>query len=385
MMAERTTKRRQRRITVEEIEEVERIRMSTLDPLGETDGIEEVPAPSPRLLPLQSAYSFGLEWKPPDFIVEPFLCSGTLFGLTAGTGTGKTGLMLSLALAVASGRSEVLGLPSRKGRVVFVTIENPAHVRGRMVVTARFFDIRIGKLGNQFIIIRGRCSPEDLLFSLQQVTLHGHEISLVIIDGFSAMFDGKDLNSGVEGGEFLRRLRPITELRGAPAVLVAMHPGKGAGNDELVPVGSGMLLNELDANLVLRRNSVEKCVDLHWAGKIRGLDFAPISFVHELATSPLILDSEDRPIQMPVMRRHVPSKPSPVALTDTRPASPPALLKAMITHPEGPQRTWAADVGCSQAMVGKHLKRLEQDHFAASEKGHWTITEKGREEAQKWA
>ena len=40
-------------------------------------------------------------------------------------------------------------------------------------------------------------------------------------------------------GDFMRRLRPATQIEGLPAVLVAAHPVKNAADDNLVPYGSG--------------------------------------------------------------------------------------------------------------------------------------------------
>ena len=52
------------------------------------------------------------------------------------------------------------------------------------------------------------------------------------------------------------------------------HPTKNPDMDNLLPRGGGAFLNEMDGNLVaIKNNSV---VTVHWHGKFRGPDFAPI-------------------------------------------------------------------------------------------------------------
>jgi hypothetical protein len=83
----------------------------------------------------------------------------------------------------------------------------------------------------------------------------------------------------------MRRLRPLTKIGGLPTVVVAAHPIKNAAEDNLLPYGSGAILNEVDGNLTLWKQPATGFVSLHWQGKLRGIDFEPVMFRFEEASS----------------------------------------------------------------------------------------------------
>jgi hypothetical protein len=66
------------------------------------------------------------------------------------------------------------------------------------------------------------------------------------------------------------------ELDGGPCVLVNCHPPKNAADDNLIPRGGGAFIAEVDGNLTACKGG--QIVTVHWQGKFRGPDFAPISF-----------------------------------------------------------------------------------------------------------
>ena len=150
-------------------------------------------------------------------------------------------------------------------------------------------------------VIDDRRKPEDIEAVLRTVE-HNGDFRLIIVDTFAALFDGSDVNDNVQAGEFVRRLRPLTRLRGLPAVLIAAHPVKNASEDNLLPYGGGAILNEVDGNLTLWKKPDTGLVNLHWQGKLRGLEFKPRSFRFELVTSPDLLDAKGREVQLPVLR-----------------------------------------------------------------------------------
>jgi hypothetical protein len=79
---------------------------------------------------------FCAEYEPVAYAVEPFISSSSLYTLTARTGAGKTALLIILALAIATGRSELLGSKVEKSRVAYIVAENPDNFRMRLMVTA---------------------------------------------------------------------------------------------------------------------------------------------------------------------------------------------------------------------------------------------------------
>jgi len=127
----------------------------------------------------------------------------------------------------------------------------------------------------------------------------GRPHALILADTLQAFFDGKNSNNNAELVDFLCRVRPMTKVRGNPAVIVSAHPVKSAGDDNLVPYGAGAILNEIDGNFTLARHG--KRVELHWQGKLRGLDFHPLSFQIETVCTRDVLDSKGRQIPLPVM------------------------------------------------------------------------------------
>jgi hypothetical protein len=81
-------------------------------------------------------------------------------------------------------------------------------------------------------------------------------------------------------------------MPGEPCVVVACHPVKNANDDSLIPRGGGAFLNEMDGNLTAKPASGS--VEIHWQGKIRGPDFAPISFLLKSVTHERLKDSKGR-------------------------------------------------------------------------------------------
>src|SRR3990167_3835769 len=115
-----------------------------------------------------------------------------------------------------------------------------------------------------------------------EATAGGHDLALVVVDTSAATFEGDDENSNVHAIEHAKRMRSLTLLRGGPTVLVLTHPTKRATADDLIPRGGGAFLAEIDGNLCARKS--DSAVEVHWAGKFRGMDFAPMMF--QLSTVP---------------------------------------------------------------------------------------------------
>jgi hypothetical protein len=118
--------------------------------------------------------------------------------------------------------------------------------------------------------------------------------SLVIVDTSAAFFEGDDENSNAQQGAHARRLRNLVTLSGGPTVIIAAHPPKNAGDDNLQPRGGGAFIAEVDGNLTAKRDDVG--VELHWQGKFRGPDFAPNSFVLRGVTHHSLKDTQGRSI-----------------------------------------------------------------------------------------
>jgi hypothetical protein len=66
----------------------------------------------------------------------------------------------------------------------------------------------------------------------------------------------------------------IEEIPGRPTVIANVHPVKNAAPDNLIPAGGGNFLNQVDGNLTAAKN--DNTTELHWQGKFRGVEFAPM-------------------------------------------------------------------------------------------------------------
>jgi hypothetical protein len=165
-------------------------------------------------------------------------------------------------------------------------------------------------------------------------------------------------------------------------VLVLCHPVKNAAADNLVPLGAGAFLNEVDANLTVAVEGAS--AELHWQGKIRGQDFAPMYFQLDSVTHERLVTSTGKRMYT-VVARHV-SKDAregmeKVALQDAQ-----KLLADLQADPKATQRDRSKSLGWTfkdgftpdHPKVGRLLKLLQRDRLAVKEMGRWMITEKGK-------
>ena len=315
--------------------------------------------PGPQFV---SAESFCKGYEPVSYAVEPFVRSGSIYTLTAKTGAGKTGLVVATAMALVSGAGEkIIGREVTKGRVAIIAAENPDDLRMRIMVAAYVLNIDLSAIGGRFVILDKRTSPEDLLSKLKALSADEYgSFTLIMIDTLAAFFDGDNINDPVQGGNFMRRLRPLTTLQGRPSVIVAAHPVKNAADDNLVPYGAGAILNEVDGNLTLCRAG--ETTILHWQGKLRGVEFIPTPFRFEIIGSPDVLDVKGRQVQLPVLRpcaeADVEKKQAADVDRDT------AVLRAMLESPGATVRALAEASGVSKSAVSRSLQSLKAEKLA---------------------
>jgi hypothetical protein len=183
----------------------------------------------------------------------------------------------------------------------------------------------------------------------------------------------------VQVGEFMRRLRPLTQLESHPSVLVAAHPVKNAAEDNLVPYGGGAILNEVDGNLTLSKTA-GGAIKMHWQGKLRGVEFDPLFFRIDPVSAPHVVDAKGREIQLPVMRpaSEIDAERREEAEVD----SDRALLKAMMAEPNASQAAWGIAIGKSKQIVNKKLQKLKSEKLVDVVLSKWSLTEKGRKAAE---
>ena len=340
---------------------------------------DDVPSPSHPVsadpVRFKTAGVFCGEYVPLSYAVEPLVRAGSLYTLTARTGAGKTAWIIICALAVAMGRSDILGIEVERGRVALMTFENPDDVRMRLLIAAWVFHIDMTELSQWLIVLDRRGTPEEITEELRRHSEQG-QFRIAFIDTFAAFFDGDDVNNNVQAGNFMRRMRPMTQLPGLPAVLVAAHPVKNAAEDNLLPYGGGAILNEVDANLSLWRTPGTPVSTLHWQGKIRGLEFDPIPYRVETASSPDVLDAKGRQVVLPYFAQ--------AAVEDAEQRSrnegdiDAKILRILLAEPRTSQGDLATKIGRSKSSINGKLKTLSRHGMLDESLGIYTVTSKGK-------
>jgi hypothetical protein len=325
------------------------------------------------VIALKTAATFVGEYEPIAYLIDRIVASSKLYTLTARTGSGKTGFNVVAALAVAANRPEMLGRKVERGRVAYIACENAEDARMRLAVTAFAYGIDLDALGSRMIVHDDREKPERIVHALRLDAAKNGPFALILVDTFAAIFDGKDVNNPVEAGEFMRRLRPLTQIPGRPAVVVSAHPVKNATESALVPYGAGAIVNEIDGNLTLWNEGAIST--LHWQRKLRGLDFEPAPFRFELLDCPTILDIHGRRVKLPVMMpcsaEAVEEKQKDEAQKDR------ALLQAMVDEPDATQERWGEMIGQRKGRVNGRLRKLERQKLVRSVTGKWLVTTEG--------
>ena len=156
----------------------------------------------PKPVEFKTLAAFAAEYVPLDYTVEPIIRGGSLYTLTAKTGAGKTALMVVKALAIATGRRDLLSLDVAKGRVAYLTAENPDDTRMRFMIACYLLNIDFAEIADRVVILDRREKPEDVAAGLMKLA-EQEPFALIQLDTLAAFFDGKDINNPVEGGEFL--------------------------------------------------------------------------------------------------------------------------------------------------------------------------------------
>jgi archaellum biogenesis ATPase FlaH len=346
--------------------------------------------------------------EPLRYAIDGVVRRGRIYTLTGPTNAGKTAWSTMAALAVATGRSDILNLEVERGRVVYLAIENPDDTVSRFAIAQRFYRISDATLRNRLFIVTTKATPEAVFAALENLSRSGR-FALVVVDTLAAYFDGTDMNDNVAAGNFMRRLRALTTVLGNPAVVVPAHPIKAAAQGSLVPYGGGAIVNEVDGNLTLWRRG-DAC-RLHWQTKLRGPNFEPVLFrflnfrCDEVRDArgrrvimPLLVPDAERPAAVLALPAPVRAQPrshreqqrlqegaaplrlrdqsqdrqrsarSDVARRDRR------LLRAMIADPDGTQADWAAATGVAKSNVNRRLTRLKGEGLVQGAGRTWTVT-----------
>jgi RecA-family ATPase len=240
------------------------------------------------LISIKSSAEFVAAFVPPDYLIDGLIQESFLYSFTGATGAGKTTITLRLAASVARG-TKFCGRETKKRRVLYLAAENPIDVRMRWIALADHMGFDADTIEVYFIedVFRISQMKPALKAAAERV---GGDFGLVVVDTGPVFYEGDDENSRKQQGDHAVLLRDlITLIPGMPTVLVNCHPTKGANNDQLLPAGGGNFLNQVDGNLTCFKS--ESTTEMHWQGKFRGVDFAPIFFLLKTVKHPSLVTS----------------------------------------------------------------------------------------------
>jgi hypothetical protein len=345
------------------------------------DETQNIATPKPPLI--VSSANFLKDFIPPDYLFDGILQRHFIYSMTALTGNGKTAVALMLAVHVALGRP-IGERFVEQGRVLYFAGENPDDIRMRWLASAKTLGFDPDTIDVHFLPGTPRLSKAVARIRAE-VEVIG-PVALVVIDTSAAYFEGDDENGNVEMGKHARFLRELVTLPGEPCVLVACHPVKNAGPDNLLPRGGGAFLNEMDGNLTCAKT--ETVVKVHTQGKFRGPEWAPLHFQLHTATAEALKDSKGRPIPTVVA---MPISEAEQQIAEARSRSDEDEVLMLMS--DGRVRS-LADIATDLHWLTKDRKpykakaqraseRLKGNKLADMSRGSLVLTKKGKIEADR--
>jgi hypothetical protein len=339
--------------------------------------------PTPAIL---TAAEFMAGFVPPDYIVDGVIQRGRLYSLTSPTGHGKTAIALYIGCMVATGRN-IGALEVVRGHVVFLAGENPDDLRCRLYAACQVYGLKPAELAMHVLPATFPMTAERVALMVQQINALGCSPALIIVDTAAAFFPGDDDNQNVQMGDYARTLRILTTCDGAPAVVTPAHPVKNPDKDNLLPRGGGAFLNEVDGNLTLWAQIMGETASLHWQGKIRGADFAPVHFALQQVRVNGLADSRGRPILSIVAVLQTDEQADAASRSTLSEEN--TVLEWLRRHPGITQKNIALNSGWvslagvpNQAKVFRLLRGLQHEKLVIHRRRKWVITEAGKAELE---
>lgn len=162
--------------------------------------------------------AFLREFEKIEFLIDDIYRRGWLYTITGMTGSGKTGIAVSLALCIASGVS-VGKHSTAKGVVLYIAGENPDDVRGRFMATLKSGqwgdDVldQIHVIDQSFLLVERVRELEAIIDSLSP--------AVVIVDTDQAVSLGGDDDENSNGVRMkhAKNLRCLSRRPSRPTVL----------------------------------------------------------------------------------------------------------------------------------------------------------------------
>lgn len=330
---------------------------------------------------IKSSKDFVAGYVPPDYLVDGLLLEAFLYSLTGATGAGKTAITLRLAASVALG-VVFANRETKKRRVLYLAAENPADVRMRWIALAQQMDFNTDTIEVYFV--EGAFKISQMGTKLKEEAARvGGEFGLVIVDTGPVFYEGDDENSRTQQGRHAQMLRGLIDVvPGKPAVIANVHPVKNAQPDNLLPAGGGNFLNQVDANLTAAKT--DNTTELHWQGKFRGVEFAPMHFMLRTVTHPRLKDSNGR--LMPTVISEWISDQAKDDIAKQRVGDEDQILALIEADPKASQATLATKMGWKlfsgephKTKAARCIKTLKHAKLIKETRGgNYKLTDEGK-------
>jgi len=221
---------------------------------------------------------------PRDFVL-PGLPAGKVGVLSAPGGTGKSFLLLELAISVATGVELLCGVnPGAPGAVRYVSFEeDETDLHNRLVAIFSYFDNAEFPTERLFVSsLEGKNLPltvrdESFLAAAEWLEEQCNGMRLVVLDPFSKLHESEE-NSNPE----MKRLIQVliaTAQRTRCAILVAHHTGKtwtlnGGGDQQQSARGASAIMDDVRLGMTLHKPKEGGCAAVLSWPKMNG--HAPI-------------------------------------------------------------------------------------------------------------
>lgn len=233
--------------------------------------------------------------EPPNYIWHRVLQKGCLYALTAKWGHGKTAVMITVAMHVATGR-ELGGHQVKRQRVLYLCGENPADVQLRTRGAALKFGIEPNELAGQIFFTRRPFALDnevELKKFVQEASAFG-PFGMAVIDTGPAHSSAAEENDNREMHKLAMAMRDLMEPLGNPATVALMHPTKEATRENLQPRGGGAFSGSIDGELCAWQERGQ--LELFHRTKFRGPGFKPMRFNLERFQLPDMEDNFGEPV-----------------------------------------------------------------------------------------
>lgn len=238
---------------------------------------------------------FTSAMEPPSYIWHRVLQKGCLYALTAKWGHGKTAVMITVAMHVATGR-DLGGHQVTRQRVLYLCGENPADVQLRTTAAALKFGMDPDELAGKIFFTRRPFALDneaELKNFVEEAATFG-PFGMVVIDTGPAHSSAEEENDNREMHKLAMAMRDLMEPLGNPATVALMHPTKEATRDNLQPRGGGAFSGSIDGELCAWQEQGQ--VEFFHRTKFRGPGFEKMRFALERFELPGMHDNFGEPV-----------------------------------------------------------------------------------------